>query len=123
MHLTWNSIIYTHPLLLYEDELTYDAERPGLVCRSENASIYPSWYNPNGTGVVASLWSNLRDVPVRFYQFYNRGTSRLIFKDLGARYARVPEISGHFTCRLRGHQSVAVGIYKRSISGKAVDVR
>ena len=122
MHFTWNSIIYTRPLLLYEDELTYDAERQGLVCKSGNASILPSWFNPNDTRVVASLWSNLRD-PVRFYQSYYHGTSRLIFKDLKASYAQVPEISGLFTCRLRGHQSVAVGIYKRSINGKAADVR
>ena len=123
MQLTWNSVIYTRPLLLYEDELTDDAERPGLVCTSGNASIYPSWYNPNGTGVRSNFWPYLRGVPVRFYQFFNRGTSRLIFRDLPARYARVPEISGLFTCRLRGHQSVAVGIYKRSVSGKAANVR
>ena len=123
VYLTWNGNIATIPLLIYHDEMTYDAENPlkyGLVCRSGNASLYPAWYSPDGTGVGASFWPNLRGVPVRFYQFFNRGTSRLIFKQFA--YVRETEISGLFTCRLRGHQPVAVGIYRRSFSGKVASV-
>lgn len=117
----------TKPLLLYEDELAFVAGRSlkhGLVCKAPIIRYhvyFPTWYQPRGTPINASVFLNLIHAPIRFYQFFSRGTSRLLTKQLDRPWPQKYS-PGLYTCQFRYNRPdifVPVGIYPRS-RGKVI---
>ena len=106
------------PPTIFQDEIIFMLREPkgthGLTCWSDEDDAVPTWYHPYDNRKVQSLFT-MQPTHTYFYQFFWRGTSRLMYEPGMPAASDHRYSNGLYTCRLDGslEGSLAVGIYDR----------